>query len=100
MAALGGPGWGAIDFVGAPATAALGFDALAKGGKLVMVGLFGGAAPWSLPLVPMKAASIVGSYTGSLGESASCSNSPRRRVRRHSRSLGGRSARRPRRSKI
>jgi D-arabinose 1-dehydrogenase-like Zn-dependent alcohol dehydrogenase len=68
LAALGGPCSGAIDFVGAPATAALGFDALAKGGKLVMVGLFGGAAPWSLPLVPMKAASIIGSYTGSLGE--------------------------------
>ena len=69
-AALGGPCWGAVDFVGAPQTAALGFDALAKGGKLVMVGLFGGAAPWSLPLVPMKAASIVGSYTGSLAELA------------------------------
>jgi len=68
FAALDGPCWSAIDFVGAPQTAALGFDALAKGGKLVMVGLFGGAAPWSLPLVPMKAASILGSYTGSLAE--------------------------------
>ena len=29
-----------------------------RGGKLVMVGLFGGAAPWSLPLIPMKAATI------------------------------------------
>jgi D-arabinose 1-dehydrogenase-like Zn-dependent alcohol dehydrogenase len=66
--ALGGPCWAAVDFVGAPSTAALGFDALAKGGKLVMVGLFGGSAPWSLPLVPMKAAAIIGSYTGSLGE--------------------------------
>ena len=67
-AALGGPTWAAIDLVGSPQTAALGFDSLAKGGKLVMVGLFGGAAPWSLPLVPMKAASILGSYTGSLQE--------------------------------
>ena len=66
--ALGGPAWAGIDFVGAPATAALGFDALAKGGKLVLVGLFGGATPWSLPLIPMKAASLVGSYTGSLSE--------------------------------
>jgi propanol-preferring alcohol dehydrogenase len=28
--------------------------------------LFGGAAPWSLPLIPMKAATIAGSYTGNL----------------------------------
>jgi alcohol dehydrogenase/propanol-preferring alcohol dehydrogenase len=66
--ALGGPGWSAIDLVGSPATALLGFNALAKGGKLVMVGLFGGSAPWSLPLIPIKAATIEGSYTGSLAE--------------------------------
>ena len=73
VAALGGPCWAAIDLVGSPQTAALGFDALAKGGKFVVVGLFGGAAPWSLPLVPMKAASILGSYTGSLQELRNCS---------------------------
>jgi propanol-preferring alcohol dehydrogenase len=67
-AALGGPCWGAIDLVGSPATAAIGFNALAKGGRLIMVGLFGGAAPWSLPLIPMKAAVIEGSYTGNLAE--------------------------------
>ena len=33
-----------------------------------MVGLFGGAAPWSLPLIPMKAVTIAGSYTGNLSE--------------------------------
>ena len=66
--ALGGPAWQVIDLVGSPATAKLGFNALAKGGKLIMVGLFGGSAPWSLPLIPMKAANIEGSYTGSLGE--------------------------------
>ncbi len=67
-AALGGACWGAIDLVGSASTAALGFNALAKGGKLVIVGLFGGAAPWSLPLIPMKAATIEGSYTGNLAE--------------------------------
>ena len=67
-AALGGPCWAAIDLVGSPQTAALGFDALAKGGKLIMVGLFGGASPWSLPLIPMKAATIEGNYTGNLEE--------------------------------
>jgi propanol-preferring alcohol dehydrogenase len=66
--ALGGPCWAAVDLVGSPQTAALGFDALGKGGKLVMVGLFGGASPWSLPLIPMKAAAVMGSYTGNLAE--------------------------------
>ena len=33
-----------------------------------MVGLFGGAAPWPLPLIPMKAVTIEGSYTGNLAE--------------------------------
>ena len=43
-------------------------NSLAKGGKMIMVGLFGGAAPWSLPLIPMKATTIEGSYTGNLAE--------------------------------
>ena len=66
--AMGGPVWAAIDLVGSPQTSALAFDLLAKGGKMIMVGLFGGAAPWSLPLIPMKAATIEGSYTGNLAE--------------------------------
>ena len=66
--AAGGPVRAAIDLVGSPQTAALGFDALAKGGKLVVVGLFGGAAPWALPFIPMKAATIQGSYVGNLAE--------------------------------
>nr|MDA8250043.1 alcohol dehydrogenase [Rhodospirillales bacterium] len=60
-AALGGPCWGAIDLVGTPATSELAFNSLAKGGSLILVGLFGGAAPWSLPLIPLKAARIQGS---------------------------------------
>jgi D-arabinose 1-dehydrogenase-like Zn-dependent alcohol dehydrogenase len=67
-AAMGGPCWCAIDLVGSPQTAALAFNALAKGGKMIMVGLFGGSAPWSLPLIPMKATSIEGSYTGNIAE--------------------------------
>jgi propanol-preferring alcohol dehydrogenase len=58
----------AIDFVGASATARLGIDAIAKGGKYVIVGLFGGDITLSLPLVPMRAITIQGSYTGSLAE--------------------------------
>jgi alcohol dehydrogenase/propanol-preferring alcohol dehydrogenase len=68
MAKAGGPILGAIDLVGNSATATLGFDCLTKGGKLVMVGLFGGGAPWALPLIAMKAITIQGSYVGSLSE--------------------------------
>ncbi|MBZ5608227.1 MAG: alcohol dehydrogenase [Acidobacteriia bacterium] len=57
-----------VDFVGSEDTAALAFDAVAKGGKMVIVGLFGGAAPWSLPMIPLKAVTIQGSYVGNLAE--------------------------------
>jgi alcohol dehydrogenase, propanol-preferring len=57
-----------IDLVGAPATTALGFDILIKGGKLVIVGLYGGGASWPIAFIPMKALQILGSYTGSLEE--------------------------------
>jgi propanol-preferring alcohol dehydrogenase len=58
----------AIDFVGAEATAELGFNALGKGGTYVIVGLFGGAAPWALPLIALRSLTIRGSYAGSPGE--------------------------------
>ena len=58
----------AIDLVGAPATAQLGLDCLTKGGKLIIVGLFGGGIHLSLPLVPQRALTIQGSYVGNLDE--------------------------------
>ena len=57
-----------IDFVGSEQTAALAFNSVAKGGTLITVGLFGGAAPWSLPLIPIRAITIQGSYVGNLAE--------------------------------
>jgi alcohol dehydrogenase/propanol-preferring alcohol dehydrogenase len=57
-----------IDLVGNARTTQLGFDCLTKGGKLVIVGLFGGGAPWALPLIPIKAVTIQGSYVGNLRE--------------------------------
>jgi D-arabinose 1-dehydrogenase-like Zn-dependent alcohol dehydrogenase len=58
----------AIDFVGAAASFTFGLSALRKGGTLVVVGLYGGAASVSVPLLPLKAATIMGSYVGSLAE--------------------------------
>ena len=34
----------------------------------MIVGLFGGGAPWALPLIPIKAITIQGSYVGNLRE--------------------------------
>jgi alcohol dehydrogenase, propanol-preferring len=64
----GGPIRAVIDLVGNAQTTQLGFDCLAKGGKLVIVGLFGGGATFSLPLIPIKAITIQGSYVGNLRE--------------------------------
>lgn len=68
VAAAGGPVWAAIDLVGAESSARLGIDSLVKGGKLVIVGLYGGAVTISTPLFPMKAMTIQGSYVGSPSE--------------------------------
>jgi alcohol dehydrogenase/propanol-preferring alcohol dehydrogenase len=57
-----------IDLVGNAKTTQLGFDCLTKGGKLVIVGLFGGGATFALPLIPIKAITIQGSYVGNLRE--------------------------------
>jgi len=57
-----------IDFVGAEATAEFGLSVLRRGGKMILVGLFGGALELPLPTVPLRGISIVGSYVGSLAE--------------------------------
>ena len=59
---------GALDFVGMPATFNLGTAALAKGGRYVIVGLFGGEVSFSLPPIAQRAISITGSYVGNLQE--------------------------------
>jgi D-arabinose 1-dehydrogenase-like Zn-dependent alcohol dehydrogenase len=59
---------GAIDFVGAPASAQFGVDVLRKGGTLVIVGLYGGQAPFALPLFPQRSLTVRGSYVGDLAD--------------------------------
>jgi D-arabinose 1-dehydrogenase-like Zn-dependent alcohol dehydrogenase len=58
----------AIDFVGSPETMAFGMNVLRKGGKLVMVGLYGGALPISTVAFPFKMMTIEGSYVGTLDD--------------------------------
>ena len=63
-----GGAWSVIDLVGASATVKIGIDCLIKGGKLIVVGLFGGDITISTPTIPLKAMTIQGSYVGSLAE--------------------------------
>ena len=60
----------AVDFVGMGATAELGLSTIRKGGKLIVVGLFGGSLSIALPTLPLRGVSVVGSYVGSLDEMA------------------------------
>jgi D-arabinose 1-dehydrogenase-like Zn-dependent alcohol dehydrogenase len=57
-----------IDFVGSPETAALGIGAMARGGHYIAVGLHGGELSYPMPYFPIRALTVQGSYTGSLGE--------------------------------
>jgi D-arabinose 1-dehydrogenase-like Zn-dependent alcohol dehydrogenase len=63
-----GGAWAVIDLVGSSQSARLGFDSLIKGGKYIIVGLYGGDLTVSLPPIPMRAVTIQGSYVGSLPE--------------------------------
>jgi propanol-preferring alcohol dehydrogenase len=65
-----GGAWAVIDLVGSSQSARIGYDSLIKGGKYILVGLFGGDLTVSLPPVPMRAVTIQGSYVGSLPETA------------------------------
>ena len=66
MALTNGAGaWAVIDLVGSSSSARLGYDSLIKGGKYIIVGLYGGDLTVSLPPIPMRALTIQGSYVGS-----------------------------------
>ncbi|WP_313690140.1 alcohol dehydrogenase [Pantoea sp.] len=57
-----------IDTVGNPATVQMAIGTVAKGSRIVLVGLQGGQTALRIPLLPFKALSLTGSYTGSLDE--------------------------------
>ena len=57
-----------VDFVGSEQSFALANRVVRRGGRIVIVGLFGGALQLPLPLIPLRALSIVGSNTGTLAE--------------------------------
>jgi alcohol dehydrogenase/propanol-preferring alcohol dehydrogenase len=57
-----------VDFVGSASSFAFGFAALRKAGRMVCVGLMGGATPIVPAMLSLKALTLVGSYVGSLQE--------------------------------
>lgn len=63
-----GGAFAVIDTVGRPETFGFANAVVRRGGRIVIVGLFGGAAPLPIATVPLRALSIIGSYVGSLAE--------------------------------
>lgn len=67
MADTGGA-FAVVDFVGSEASFAFANSIVRRGGRIIIVGLFGGAMAMPLPMFPMRALSIIGSFVGSLPE--------------------------------
>ncbi|MGE0388434.1 MAG: alcohol dehydrogenase catalytic domain-containing protein [Gammaproteobacteria bacterium] len=63
-----GGAWTVVDFVGSESSFAFANQVVRKGGRVVVVGLFGGAMSMPLPMFPLRAISIGGSYVGTLAE--------------------------------
>lgn len=62
-----GPG-AVIDFVGSERSASLATRVVRRGGRVVIVGLFGGSLTLALPTIPLRGISIIGTNTGTLAE--------------------------------
>lgn len=68
MVETGGGAYAVVDFVGSEKSFAFANGIVRKGGKIVVVGLFGGSMSMPLPLFPLRALSIVGTFVGTLAE--------------------------------
>ena len=58
----------AVDFVGSESSLGFANRVVRKGGKVIIVGLFGGAFSMPIPMFPLRAISLIGSYVGTLAE--------------------------------
>ena len=68
MADTKGGAYAVVDFVGSEKSFAFASQAVRRGGKVIIVGLFGGGMAMPIPMFPFRTISIGGSMTGSLGE--------------------------------
>lgn len=66
--ASGGGVGAAVDFAGSDKSLAFAHAPVAKGGAAIVVGLFGGSFSLPVPMFPLRALTIMGSYVGSMAE--------------------------------
>ncbi|HUR89631.1 MAG TPA: alcohol dehydrogenase [Ramlibacter sp.] len=57
-----------IDFVGAPSSTGFAMQAIRRGGRVIVVGLFGGLLELPIATLPLRPFALQGSYVGSLAE--------------------------------
>jgi D-arabinose 1-dehydrogenase-like Zn-dependent alcohol dehydrogenase len=70
LKASGGGVGAAVDFAGSDKSFAFAHAPVAKGGAAIVVGLFGGSFAMPVPMLPLRALTIMGSYVGSPAEAA------------------------------
>lgn len=68
LASTGGGAHAVIDFVGSESSTQFAGRTLQKGGRMIVVGLYGGTFSMPLPLIPMLERTVQGSYVGSLAD--------------------------------
>jgi D-arabinose 1-dehydrogenase-like Zn-dependent alcohol dehydrogenase len=68
--AAGGGIGAAVDFAGSDKSLNFAQSTVAKGGAAIVVGLFGGSFTLPVPMFPLRALTIMGSYVGSMQEAA------------------------------
>lgn len=68
MTDTGGGAYAVVDFVGSEKSFAFASQTVRRGGKIIIVGLFGGAMQMPLPMFPFRTISIGGSMVGSLDD--------------------------------
>ncbi|HEX6001170.1 MAG TPA: zinc-binding dehydrogenase, partial [Hyphomicrobiaceae bacterium] len=68
--ASGGGVGAAVDFAGSDKSLGLAQSVVAKGGAAIVVGLIGGSLTLPVPMFPLRALTIMGSYVGSPAEAA------------------------------
>jgi D-arabinose 1-dehydrogenase-like Zn-dependent alcohol dehydrogenase len=68
VADTNGGAYAVVDFVGSESSFNFANAAVRRGGKIIIVGLFGGAMTMPLPMFPLRALTIMGSFVGSLSD--------------------------------
>ena len=68
MKASGGGVGAAVDFAGSDKSFAFAHAPVAKGGAAIVVGLIGGSFSMAVPMLPLRALTLMGSYVGSTVE--------------------------------